>query len=42
MSRAVDRLDIDSLPAPVCETCGGTIVNDGQQCPALDDGRCQA
>ncbi|QLD84782.1 hypothetical protein HWV23_03325 [Natronomonas halophila] len=25
---------------PVCDYCGGYIVTDGQDCPALDDGRC--
>jgi len=41
MSEARERVDLDSLPDPVCEFCGGAIEERGQDCPALDDGRCE-
>ncbi len=36
---AVSRL-VEMEP-PVCEFCGGYILADEQDCPALDDGRCR-
>jgi len=36
------RFDVASLPAPVCAFCGEVIDEDGQRCPALDEGRCAA
>ena len=28
-------------PNPICEYCGFEIEEEGQECPALDDGECQ-
>jgi len=25
---------------PICDYCGGLIIETDQRCPALDDGRC--
>jgi hypothetical protein len=36
----VEHIDLDSLPRPICDYCGGRIETLDQQCPALDDGRC--
>lgn len=40
MSRAVERVDLDSLGLAICEFCGEAIVDSDQNCPARDDGRC--
>jgi len=37
MSGVHERVDLDSLPSPICEFCGGVIDERGQPCPALDD-----
>jgi hypothetical protein len=42
VSQQPSGLDIEALPAPVCEFCGTEIVEDDQRCVALDDGRCAA
>lgn len=41
MSETRSGVDLDSLPNPVCEFCGGFIDEQGQDCPALDEGVCQ-
>jgi len=42
VSRHAPRFTDADLPDPVCDYCGTTIDEDtDQQCPALDDGRCQ-
>ena len=34
------RLDPETLPEPVCETCGCIIEEPDQDCPARDEGVC--
>jgi hypothetical protein len=33
-------VDLEDLPNPICDYCGGEIAEDEQECPALEDGRC--
>jgi hypothetical protein len=40
MSRAAESADDTS--AAICEYCGFVIDEAQKDCPALDDGRCQA
>jgi hypothetical protein len=40
MSRAAGGVDLDALSPPVCDTCGCFILEEDQECPALDDGVC--
>jgi hypothetical protein len=39
VSQPRQRLDVDALPAPICECCGLPIEEPDQQCVARDDGR---
>lgn len=41
MSQQRREIDLDDLPAPCCDYCGGRIEDDEQQCPALDEGVCR-
>ena len=41
MSRQQARFDPATLPAPVCEYCGGRIDETSEQCPARDEGVCR-
>ena len=40
MSSVAETADFDTLSPPVCDTCGRVIVEDDQECLALDDGVC--
>jgi len=40
MSSVAEGVDFDALSQPVCDTCGRAIVEDDQECPALDEGVC--
>lgn len=45
MSRPEQAAEADAQQTgnfPVCDICGCFIVDDGQDCPAVDDGRCAA
>jgi len=33
-----DTVDAETY---ICEWCGGVIEHHGQECPALDEGRCR-
>ena len=38
MSRRLEEVDLSDLPQPCCAFCGGHIEQEGQDCPALDEG----
>jgi len=38
---SAEIVDTDDEETQICEFCGLVIEADGQQCPALHDGRCQ-
>lgn len=43
--RSADRhagFDAEELPPPVCDVCGFAIEEPGQDCPAVEQGRCAA
>ncbi|WP_255195384.1 hypothetical protein [Halorarius litoreus] len=40
MSEVRPRVDLDSLDAPICDTCGCRIDQPDQDCPARSDGVC--
>ncbi|WP_277872157.1 hypothetical protein [Haloplanus aerogenes] len=41
MSRGARHVDLSDLPTPCCDFCGGRIEDEGQECPALDEGVCR-
>jgi hypothetical protein len=34
------RRELAAIDPAICEWCGGSIDDEPQECPALDDGRC--
>ena len=40
MSRAAETDTLGFSTPPICDTCGRFITEEGQECPALDDGVC--